>query len=137
MSENTKYLVPILLIFSFVLSTMQSTSESTYLYSFAYTDSVNYIVYHSVLSFLFLTSVIIFLFILEDKRWAYIVSTLCGVSYLFVFILNFKTILPAVSSITNNPIIVIEVLGIIISMLLIFVSARGAINLTSKISNYN
>ena len=65
-------------------------------------------------------------FIVKNKPWAWVISALFGVSYFLVYALDLGKIFPVSPDPMPPTLYMIEVLGAIVSVPLIFFAVRGA-----------
>ena len=75
-----------------------------------------------------IVSLLILFFIFKKLRWSYLVAFLCGLSYFGVYILDLAKIFPVSPSKMPPALFVIEVVGTIISIPLMFLSLKNFIN---------
>ena len=78
-----------------------------------------------------IVSLLILFFIFKKIRWSYLVAFLCGLSYFCVYILDLAKIFPVSPSKMPTTLFIIEVVGTIISIPLMFLSLKSFINFHS------
>lgn len=82
-------------------------------------------IFNIFLTSLGLFSLVLFYFILKEKRWSLIASTICGACYLAVYLLDLGKIFPVSMDQMPIALIIIEVLGSIVSLSLIAISIQA------------
>ncbi|NEP25258.1 hypothetical protein [Moorena sp. SIO3I6] len=134
MTINIRYLVSGLLVLSFGLLGSLIPGGSIETRSFSHIDPLILGIFNTFLTSLVIVSLLIVYFIFKDLKWAFIVSGLCGISYFIVYALDLGTLFPVSPDPMPQALFVIEVLGMIVSLPLLFISVRGAMN-SNKSSN--
>lgn len=127
MLRNYKYITSILLVLSFSL--MVTLVSGDYIDSkiISIKDALVLDVFYTFITLLMFISILNILFIFEEKLWAYFISTMCGVFYFFIYLVDLGSMLPSKSKLMPNNIIIIETLGLIASILLITFSVSVVI----------
>ncbi|NEO93586.1 MAG: hypothetical protein F6K56_26630 [Moorea sp. SIO3G5] len=128
MTINSRHLVSGLLVLSFGLLGSLIPGGSIETRSFSHIDTLILGAFNTFLTSLEIVSLLIIYFIFKDLKWAFIVSGLCGISYFIVYALDLGTLFPVSPDPMPQALFVIEVLGMIVSLPLLFISVRGAMN---------
>ncbi|NEN99089.1 MAG: hypothetical protein F6K50_27445 [Moorea sp. SIO3I7] len=134
MTITIRHLVSALLVLSFGLLASLVPGGLIETRSFSHIDPLILGIFNTFLTSLVIVSLLIVYFIFKDLKWAFIVSGLCGISYFIVYALDLGTLFPVSPDPMPQALFVIEVLGMIVSLPLLFISVRGAMN-SNKSSN--
>ncbi len=134
MTITIRHLVSGLLLLSFGLLGSLIPGGSIETRSFSHIDPLILGAFNTFLTSLVIVSLLIVYFIFKDLKWAFIVSSLSAISYFFVYALDLGTLFPVSPDPMPQALFVIEVLGMIVSLPLLFLSVRGAMN-SNKSSN--
>jgi len=131
MLRNNKYINSILLALSFGL--MATLVSGDYIDSniISIKDELLLDVFYTFITLLLFISILNILFIFEEKSWACFISTMCGVFYFFIYLVDLGSILPSKSKLIPHNIIIIETLGLIVSILLIIFSLSAMVKYTN------
>ena len=127
MTINIRYIVSTLLVLSFGLLGILVPGGPIETRSFAHIDPLILGVFNTFLTSLGIVSILLIYFILKNRKWAFIISVVCGVSYFLVYALDLGKIFPVSPDSMPQALFVIEVLGTITSLPLMFFSAREAL----------
>lgn len=127
MPDNKQYVISILLVLSFGFMITLASGGQIYTGNVFQSDNLILNIFYSFLTLLTLISIVLVLFIIESKRWAYVVSALCGISYFFIYTIDLGTLFPPSPHLFPRAIVAIEILGIITSIVLIMFSIQGAL----------
>lgn len=114
-----KYYQPIiitLLVLSFGIIISLLSSQSIDVRAIPIEEKILLKTYYSLLTLVTLLSIVVILFILENKKWGYFISALCGISYFLIYALDLLTIFPHDLSIMPRTIFMLETAGFIISI---------------------
>lgn len=79
--------------------------------------------FNTFLTVLGLSSLFIAYFNFRNHSWARYVSTLCGLSYLTVYAIDLLKIFPKTSSPFPLPLLILEIIGILLTLPLIYYSS--------------
>ncbi|WP_293120029.1 hypothetical protein [Moorena sp. SIO4G3] len=134
MTITIRHLVSALLVLSFGLLASLVPGGLIETRSFSHIDPLILGIFNTFLTSLVIVSILIVYFILKDLNWAFIVSGLCAISYFIVYALDLGTLFPVSPDPMPQALFVIELLGMIVSLPLLFLSVRGAIT-SNKSSN--
>ncbi|NET85071.1 MAG: hypothetical protein F6J94_25095 [Moorea sp. SIO1F2] len=134
MTITIRHLVSALLVLSFGLLASLVPGGLIETRSLSHIDPLILGIFNTFLTSLVIVSLLIVYFIFKDLKWAFIVSGLCGISYFIVYALDLGTLFPVSPDPMPQALFVIEVLGMIVSLPLLFISVRGAMN-SNKSSN--
>ncbi|AOY81093.1 MULTISPECIES: hypothetical protein [Moorena] len=126
MTITIRHLVSALLVLSFGLLGSLIPGGSIETRSFSHIDPLILGAFNTFLTSLEIVSLLIIYFIFKDLKWAFIVSSLCAMSYFIVYALDLGTLFPVSPDPMPQALFVIEVLGMIVSLPLLFLSVRGA-----------
>ena len=127
MKMNIKHLVSTLLILSFGLLAVLVPGGPIETRSFSHIDPLILAGFNTFLTTLVIVSPMLVYFIVKNKPWAWVISALCGVSYFLVYALDLGKIFPVSPDPMPPTLYIIEVLGAIVSVPLMFFAVRGAI----------
>jgi len=127
MSFNIKYSVSALLFISFVLLSILVPGGPIETRSFAHIDPLILGMFNTFLTSLAIASVLLIYFVLKNVKWAYVVSMICGISYFLVYTLDLATIFPVSPDSMPQALFIIEILGSIASIPLVYISIQGAL----------
>ena len=133
MSFNIKYSVSLLLCISFVLLSVLVPGGPIETRSFANIDPLILGAFNTFLTSLAIVSILLVYFVLKNMKWAYVVSIVCGVSYFLVYALDLGGIFPISPDSMPQVLFIIEILGTIASIPLVYYSIQG----TLKSANIN
>ena len=135
MTITIRHLVSALLVLSFGLLGSLIPGGSIETRSFSHIDPLILGAFNTFLTSLEIISLLIVYFILKDLKWAFIVSSLCAISYFIVYALDLRTLFPVSPDPMPQALFIIEVLGMIVSFPLLFLSVRGAMNINNSSNN--
>ena len=124
MAANYKYLVSTLLILSCVLLGALVPGGSIETRDFSHINPFMLSSFNTFLTLLVMISILIVYYLLQDINWAYIVAAICGSSYLVVYVLDLAKIFPVSPVPMPQTLLVIEVVGAVVSLPLIFLSVN-------------
>ena len=127
MTINIRYIVSTLLVLSFGLLGILVPGGPIETRSFAHIDPLILGVFNTFLTSLGIVSILLIYFISKNRKWAFIISAVCGVGYFLVYALDLGKIFPVSPDSMPQSLFVIEVLGTIASLPLMFFSAREAL----------
>lgn len=132
MSLNNKYSTSVLLFLSFVLLSILVPGGPIETRSFSHIDPMILGAFNTFLTLLAIISVFLIYFILKNIKWAYIVSAVCGASYFLVYALDLGGIFPVSPDAMPQALLIIEILGTIASIPLVYFSIQGTLNIGSE-----
>jgi uncharacterized membrane protein (UPF0136 family) len=124
MNKNIKYTVAALLALSALMLGILVPGGPIETRSFSNFNPIVLGLFNIFLTVLGLTSFVLIYFILKGKRWSLIISAICGISYLAVYLLDLGKIFPVSKDPMPTTLTIIEALGSIISLPLIAMSFR-------------
>jgi len=131
MSFNIKYSIAALLFISFVLLSVLVPGGPIETRSFSHIDPLVLGAFNTFLTSLAILSILLIYFVLKNMKWAYIVSMVCGVSYFLVYALDLGAIFPVSPDSMLQALFIIEILGTIASMPLVYFSIQGILKDTN------
>lgn len=124
MSINYKNSISALLLLSCGLLAILVPGGSIETRNFSHIDPFVLGCFNTFLTLLVMVSVLIIYYLLQDIYWAYAVTALCGVSYLIVYALDLAEIFPVSFDPMPQALFIIELIGLVVSLPLIFLSVR-------------
>lgn len=120
-----QYGAPALLALSSVLLTSLVPGGLIETRSFAHINPLILGGFNTFLTSLSLLSLLLTYFVWQRQRWAYVVSAIAGLSYFLVYVLDLGRLFPVSPDAMPPALFVIEVVGTIVSLPLMLVSAQG------------
>jgi len=123
---KNKNIVSALLLISFVLLGVLVPGGPIETRSFAHIDPIILGAFNTFLTSLGIVSILLVYFVLKDKKWAFIVSAICGISYFLVYVLDLGKIFPVSPDSMPQALLIIELVGTIASLPLMFFSILEA-----------
>jgi hypothetical protein len=123
---KNKNIVSALLLISFVLLGVLVPGGPIETRSFAHINPVILGAFNTFLTSLGIVSILLVYFVLKDKKWAFIVSAICGISYFLVYVLDLGKIFPVSPDSMPQVLLIIELVGTIASLPLMFFSILEA-----------
>ncbi len=123
---KNKNIVSALLLLSFVLLGVLVPGGSIETRSFAHINPVILGAFNTFLTSLGIVSILLVYFVLKDKKWAFIVSVICGISYFLVYALDLGGIFPVSPDSMPQALLIIELVGTIVSLPLMVFSILEA-----------
>ncbi|WP_220485983.1 hypothetical protein [Psychromonas sp. SR45-3] len=128
MYDKIKYLTATLLLISFVLLSIMIPGGAIETRSFTHIDPYILGSFNIFLTFLGMTSLLLTYFVIRKLKWAYFISIICAASYLSVYALDLAGIFPISPDQMPTGLFVIEIVGSIISIPLVYFSILGLSN---------
>ncbi len=122
MREKMKYSVAILLVISTILLGILVPGGPIETRDFSHISPLILGIFNTFLTILGLGSLTLSYFVLKGRRWAFIVSSIFAISYFLVYILDLGKIFPISPDEMPQMLFVIEVLGILVSLPLTYLS---------------
>lgn len=126
MTTKIKYFVSALLILSSGLLIVLIPGGPIETRDFSHINPFILGAFNTFLTSLGIGSLLIIYFLFKNMNWAFITSAICGISYFLVYVLDLGKIFPVSPDAMPEVLFIIEVLGTIVSLPLIFISVRGA-----------
>jgi len=124
MSVNRKYSIAILLILSCGLLGVLVPGGSIETRNFSHINPFILACFNTFLTLLVMTSILIVYYLLREINWAYIVAAICGLSYFVVYALDLAKIFPVSPVPMPQTLLIIEVIGLIVSLPIMFLSIK-------------
>jgi hypothetical protein len=124
MTKNLRYFVSVFLVLSAVLLGVLVPGGPIETRSFSHIHPLILGTFNAFLTSLGLLSLLLVYFIIKGKRWAFVASALCGVSYFLVYVLDLGKIFPVSPDPMPQALLIIEILGTVVSLPLIFLPVR-------------
>ena len=131
MTKNIKYWISGLLILSSGLLGSLVPGGSIETRDFSHIEPIILGTFNTFLTVLAIGSLLLVYFIFREAKWAYMVAAICGVSYFLVYVLDLGAIFPVSSDPMPLTLFIIEIIGTIVSLPLMFLS----VNKVLKIDN--
>jgi len=123
---KNKSAISILLFLSLVLLGVLVPGGPIETRSFAHINPMILGAFNTFLTSLGMISMLLVYFVLEDRKWTLIVSAICGISYFSVYALDLGGIFPISPDAMPQSLLVIEVMGMVVSLPLMFLSILEA-----------
>lgn len=120
-----QYGAPVLLALSSVLLTSLVPGGLIETLSFAHINPIILGSFNTFLTSLSLLSLLLIYFVWQRQRWAYAASTIVGLSYFLVYVLDLGRLFPVSPDAIPPALFAIEVLGTIVSLPLMLISVQG------------
>jgi prolipoprotein diacylglyceryltransferase len=127
MFVNEKYIISILLVLSFGFMIALLSGGHINVSNVSQREYFILQVLYTFITFLTLISILLVLFIFEDRWWAFVASTACGISYLLIYALDLSRIYPSSVKNMSQYTQQIETLGLLVSIPLILFSVSALI----------
>lgn len=124
MTKNIKYWISGLLILSSGLLVSLVPGGLIETRDFSYINPIILGSFNTFLTVLGIGSLLLVYFVVREAKWALMVATLAGVSYFLVYVLDLGVIFPVSSDPMPMTLFVIEIVGAIVSVPLMFVSLK-------------
>jgi hypothetical protein len=124
--KATGYIVCALLIFSAILLGILVPGGPVETRNFSHINPLILGAFNTFLTCLGLISLLLVYFIIKRKKAAFIVATLCGVSYFLVYALDLAKIFPVSPDRMPPALLIIEIVGALVSLPLMFFSIQLA-----------
>ena len=124
MTKNIKYWISGLLILSSGLLGILVPGGSIETRNFSHIEPIILGIFNTFLTALVIGSLLLVYFIFRETKWAYMVAVICGVSYFLVYVLDLGTIFPVSSDPMPLTLFLVEIVGTIVSLPLIFLSVK-------------
>ncbi|MGB5711164.1 MAG: hypothetical protein WBM44_09680 [Waterburya sp.] len=124
MTKNIKYWISGLLILSSGLLGSLVPGGSIETRDFSHINTIILGAFNTFLTVLAVGSILLVYFVLREVKWTYLVATVFGVSYFLVYVLDLGVVFPVSSDPMPIALFVIEIVGTIVSVPLIFMSVK-------------
>lgn len=116
MKPNIKNWISALLILSAGLLAILIPGGPVETRNFSHIDPLVLGTFNTFLTSLAMVSLSLVYFVLKNRKWAFIASAICGLSYFLVYALDLGTIFPVSPDAMPQRLFIIEVLGAIVSL---------------------
>ncbi len=124
MIKNIKYWISGLLILSSGLLGSLVPGGSIETRDFSHINPIIFGAFNTFLTVLVIGSILLVYFILREAKWAFVASTIFGISYFLVYVLDLGVIFPVSSDPMPMALFIIEIVGTIVSVPLILMSVK-------------
>lgn len=124
MTANYKNSISALLLLSCVLLGALVPGGSIETRNFSHINPFVLACFNIFLTLLAMISILVVYYLLQDVYWAYTVTTFCGVAYFLVYILDLAGIFPVSPNPMSQILFTVEVVGLNLSLPLIFLSIK-------------
>ena len=124
MTANYKNSISALLLLSCVLLGTLVPGGLVETRDFSHINPFVLVGFNAFLTLLVMASILIVYYLMQDIKWAYIFAAICGLAYFVVYGLDLAELFPVSPVLMPQTLFVIEVVGLIVSLPLIFLSAN-------------
>jgi len=124
MNTNYRYLISTLLILSCGLLGILVPGGSIETRDFSHINPFILGCFNTFLTLLVMISILIVYYLLQNISWVYIVAAICGLSYFVVYALDLAKIFPVSPVPMPRTLFAIEVIGLIVSLPIVFLSIK-------------
>lgn len=132
MTKNIKYWIAVLLVVSSGLLGVLVPGGPIETRNFSHIEPITLGVFNTFLTLLSIGSLLLVYFIFRETKWASIISALCGVSYFLVYVLDLGVIFPVSSDPMPMTLWIIEIVGTIVSLPLVFLSVKNILKINQN-----
>lgn len=121
---NYKKSISILLLLSCGLLGVLVPGGSVETRDFSHINPFTLGCFNTFLTLLVMISVLIVYYLLQEINWSYLVAAICGLSYFVVYALDLAKIFPVSPAPMPQTLFIIEVIGLIVSLPIMFLSIK-------------
>lgn len=125
MTISNKYWTAGLLVLSSISLSVLVPGGPIETRSFSHINPIILGVFNTFLTTLGILSLLLVYFVLKQKRWAFIISKVCGLSYFLVYGLDLAGIFPVSPDYMPKALLNVEILGIVLSLPLMLLSGQS------------